>query len=74
MPHGEARGQNVRHLGLFFFLFFLYGIIQFEQQAPFRVFLSVISDERVSAPSMTPQPGVHVPLRALFLVVSCTRI
>ena len=34
MPQGGARGQNLGHLRLFFFLllFLLYGIIQFEQQ------------------------------------------
>ena len=47
MPKGGSGGQNVRTLGLFLLLFFLYGIIQFEQRAPFRVFLSVISDDRV---------------------------
>ena len=33
-------------------LFFLYGIIQFEQLAPFRVFLSEISDDRVQCPRL----------------------
>ena len=41
----------------------MYGIIQFEQHVPFRVFLFVTSD-RVQCPRV----GVYVPLRALFLV------
>ena len=52
MPKGDARGQNVRHLGLFLLLFSLYGIIRFEQQARFRVFLSEISDNRVQCPRL----------------------
>ena len=32
-PHGGVRGQNLGHLRFFIlFLFFLYGIIQFEQK------------------------------------------
>ena len=50
MPKGGARGQNLGHLRIFYFfllLFFLYGIIQFEQHVLFRVFLSVTSDRKV---------------------------
>ena len=45
MPQGGARSQNLGHLR-FFFLFFLYGIIQFEKHVPLRVFLSVTSDSK----------------------------
>ena len=50
MPQGGARGQNVGNLRFFLLLFFFYGIIQFEQHVPFRVFLYVTSDRKVQCP------------------------
>ena len=78
MPQSGARGQNLGHLRLLFFvllLFFLYGIIQFEQHVLLRVSLSVTSDHKVQCPRVgleikiydTPA-GVYMLLRALFLV------
>ena len=51
----------------FLLLFFFYGIIQFEQHVPFRVFLSVTSDSKVQFPRVglevkiydTPAGGIH---------------
>ena len=60
MPQGGAGGQNVRHLGLFLLIFFLYRIIQFEQQAPFRVFVSVISDDRVQCPRLGLEVKIYI--------------
>ena len=50
MPKGGARGQNLGHHIYYFTLIFLYGIIQFDLQVLFRVFLSVTSDRRVQCP------------------------
>ena len=52
MLQGGARGQNLGHLRFIYFLllFFLYGIIQFEQHEPFLLFFSVTSDRKVQCP------------------------
>ena len=67
MPQGGARGQNLGHLRFLFDFFFLYGIIQFEQHGPFRIFLSVTSDRKVQCPRVglevkiydTPAGGIR---------------
>ena len=52
MAQGGSRGRNLGHFRFVFFLllFFVYGIIQFEQRVPFRVFPSVTSDSKVQCP------------------------
>ena len=47
--HGGFKIKDILDFFLLL-LFFLYGIIQFEQHVPFRVFLSVTYDIRFSAP------------------------
>ena len=63
-------------LEFFFFLllFVLYGIIQFKQHVPFRVFLSVTSDRKVQCPRVglevkiydTPAGGIHASQGTFF--------
>ena len=55
-------------------VFFLYGIIQFEQHVPFRVFLSVTSDRKVQCPRVglevkiydTPAGGIRASQGTFF--------
>ena len=75
-----GQGVKIKNILEFFcyflLLIFLNGIIQFKQQVLSRNdFLFVTSHYRVQCPRVglevkcrTHQPGVYVPLRALFLV------
>ena len=57
MPQGGARGQNLKHLGIFFLLLLISFMdsFVFKQQVLFRVdFLSVTLDHRVQYPRVGP--------------------